>query len=72
VNVVRGVLSMGISQNRKRRLQAVAAQFLLGITGLAALLAAETVVGPEVSDSSHEQNGIKPLIFQRFRKRRGL
>ena len=31
----RGVLAMGITQNPRRRLQAVAAQFLLGITGLA-------------------------------------
>ena len=35
VSVVRGVLGMEITHKRRRRLQAVAVQFLLGIAGLA-------------------------------------
>jgi K+-sensing histidine kinase KdpD len=35
VNVLRGLLGMEISHKRRRRLQAVAAQLLLGIAGLA-------------------------------------
>ena len=35
LRVARGILAMGIAHKRRRRLQAVAAQFLLGITGLA-------------------------------------